>query len=318
MSAHSHAHDDHSRGHAHEHSHGAASFGRAFAIGILLNLGFVIVETIAGFRANSIALVADAGHNMSDVLGLVVAWGGSWLAQMAPSARFSYGFKKASILLGADQRLGPSGRYRSNRRRGRPPVLPPVADPRADGDHRCRTWNPGQRHHRLAVRQGTRARHQYPGRLPAHGVGRSGVACGGLRRIRHPVDRARMGRPRDEPRRCSGHPVEHLRPSQGIRRNDPCGGPKRHRRRGSAGRARTDRGGRDRPRPSCLAAKHDRNRADRAYRHRPGGRSRWASRNCPDDSARALPDRALHHPGRAQPSGASPGLLEEPESAAAG
>ena len=98
MSAHSHAHDDHSRGHAHEHSHGAASFGRAFAIGILLNLGFVIVETIAGFRADSIALVADAGHNMSDVLGLVVAWGGSWLAQMAPSARFSYGFKKASIL----------------------------------------------------------------------------------------------------------------------------------------------------------------------------------------------------------------------------
>jgi cobalt-zinc-cadmium efflux system protein len=94
MAAHAHGHHDHS----HAHSHAPASFGRAFAIGILLNLGFVIVETIAGFRADSIALVADAGHNMSDVLGLVVAWGGSWLAQMAPSARFSYGLKKASIL----------------------------------------------------------------------------------------------------------------------------------------------------------------------------------------------------------------------------
>lgn len=94
MAAHAHGHHDQS--HAHSHAH--ASFGRAFAIGILLNLGFVIVETIAGFRADSIALVADAGHNMSDVLGLVVAWGGSWLAQMAPSARFSYGLKKASIL----------------------------------------------------------------------------------------------------------------------------------------------------------------------------------------------------------------------------
>jgi len=98
MAAHSHAHHDHSHAHGHGHAHAPASFGHAFAIGILLNLGFVIVETIAGFRAGSIALVADAGHNMSDVLGLVVAWGGSWLAQMAPSARFSYGFKKASIL----------------------------------------------------------------------------------------------------------------------------------------------------------------------------------------------------------------------------
>ena len=96
MSAHSHSHDSHDHGHS--HSHAPASFGQAFAIGIVLNLGFVVVETIAGFRSGSIALIADAGHNMSDVLGLVVAWGGTWLAQMAPSARFSYGLKKASIL----------------------------------------------------------------------------------------------------------------------------------------------------------------------------------------------------------------------------
>ena len=80
------------------HSHDHHDFSRAFAIGIVLNLGFVVVEAVFGFRANSMALIADAGHNMSDVLGLVVAWGGAWLARMAPSARFSYGLKKASIL----------------------------------------------------------------------------------------------------------------------------------------------------------------------------------------------------------------------------
>lgn len=90
----------HSHSHSHGHAHGraAASFGRAFAIGIALNLGFVIVEAIFGFAANSMALLADAGHNLSDVLGLVVAWAGSALAQRSSSPRFTYGFKKASIL----------------------------------------------------------------------------------------------------------------------------------------------------------------------------------------------------------------------------
>ncbi len=60
----------HPHSHDHDHKGGAASFGRAFAIGIALNLGFVIVETIFGFAANSMALLADAGHNLSDVLGL--------------------------------------------------------------------------------------------------------------------------------------------------------------------------------------------------------------------------------------------------------
>src|SRR6476659_1489165 len=87
----------HSHSHDHQHNDGA-SFGRAFAIGIALNLGFVIVETIFGFAANSMALLADAGHNLSDVLGLMVAWAGSVLAQQSSSPRFTYGFKKASIL----------------------------------------------------------------------------------------------------------------------------------------------------------------------------------------------------------------------------
>src|SRR5918998_6290803 len=85
-------------GHSHDHSHGSGDYGRAFAIGIGLNVAFVIVEVVAGFAANSIALIADAGHNLSDVLGLIVAWSGATLARRAPSPRFSFGLKKASIL----------------------------------------------------------------------------------------------------------------------------------------------------------------------------------------------------------------------------
>ena len=84
--------------HSHSHHHLSADFGRAFAIGIALNLGFVVIETIFGFTANSMALLSDAGHNLSDVLGLFVAWGGGALAQRSASARFTYGLKKASIL----------------------------------------------------------------------------------------------------------------------------------------------------------------------------------------------------------------------------
>ena len=86
-----------SAGHSHDHAH-ASDFGRAFAIGITLNLGFVIVEAIYGFIAGSMALIADAGHNLSDVLGLVVAWTGAKMARSSPSRRFTYGLKKASIL----------------------------------------------------------------------------------------------------------------------------------------------------------------------------------------------------------------------------
>lgn len=91
---------DHHHGHApgHVHDHAPASFGRAFAIGIALNLGFVIVEAGYGFAANSVALLADAGHNLSDVLGLAVAWAGATLAARPPSKRFTYGLRGSSIL----------------------------------------------------------------------------------------------------------------------------------------------------------------------------------------------------------------------------
>jgi len=73
-------------------------FGRAFGIGIALNLAFVIVEAAAGFIGNSMALLADAGHNLSDVLGLALAWGAHLLSRRPPTQRFTYGFQGSSIL----------------------------------------------------------------------------------------------------------------------------------------------------------------------------------------------------------------------------
>ena len=83
-----------SAGHQH---HVTEDYTRAFAIGIALNLGFVIIEAGYALSANSMALFADAGHNLSDVLGLLVAWAGAAMARKSSSARFTYGFKKASI-----------------------------------------------------------------------------------------------------------------------------------------------------------------------------------------------------------------------------
>jgi cobalt-zinc-cadmium efflux system protein len=92
---HDHSHSD---DHVHGHAHMPAGFGRAFAIGISLNVGFVIAEAVFGFVANSMSLMADAGHNLSDVLGLVLAWAAAVMARRSASPRFTYGLKKAPIL----------------------------------------------------------------------------------------------------------------------------------------------------------------------------------------------------------------------------
>jgi cobalt-zinc-cadmium efflux system protein len=93
--AHGHAHD---HGHGHAHVHAPARFDRAFAVGIGLNLAYVLAEAGWGLWAGSVALLADAGHNLSDVLGLAVAWAGATLARRAPSKRFTYGLKGSTIL----------------------------------------------------------------------------------------------------------------------------------------------------------------------------------------------------------------------------
>src|SRR3954451_11936051 len=85
-----------SAGHSHNHDH--EDFSRAFILGIALNLAIVLVELTYGFLANSMALIADGGHKLSDVLALVVGWAGAVMARRSPSPRFTYGLKKASIL----------------------------------------------------------------------------------------------------------------------------------------------------------------------------------------------------------------------------
>ncbi|WP_441259873.1 cation diffusion facilitator family transporter [Bradyrhizobium sp. 521_C7_N1_3] len=94
-----HGHDHgHNHGPGHAHVHAPANFGTAFAIGISLNTALVVAEAIYGYIGNSTALLADAGHNLSDVLGLVVAWCASIAARRAPSGRFTYGFRASTIL----------------------------------------------------------------------------------------------------------------------------------------------------------------------------------------------------------------------------
>jgi len=90
---------DHSHDHGgHSHSHAPKDFGFAFALGTALNLGFVGVEAVFGFIANSTALLADAGHNLSDVIGLLIAWGAALLAKRPATERFTYGLRSTSIL----------------------------------------------------------------------------------------------------------------------------------------------------------------------------------------------------------------------------
>ncbi len=84
---------------AHHHSHNhAANYGRAFVIGIVLNVLFVLVETIFGWQVDSLALLSDAGHNLSDVLGLLVAYGGLYLARLRSNQKHTYGLGRATIL----------------------------------------------------------------------------------------------------------------------------------------------------------------------------------------------------------------------------
>ena len=91
-------HHEHSEGYGHGHNHAPKNFDRAFAIGVTLNVGFVLVEAFFGLLSNSLALLADAGHNLSDILGLLLAWGASALARKLPTRRHTYGLRRTSVL----------------------------------------------------------------------------------------------------------------------------------------------------------------------------------------------------------------------------
>jgi cobalt-zinc-cadmium efflux system protein len=101
--SHDRAHDEQHHSHRHgahggHHHHAPANYNQAFIVGTILNIGFVVTEFGFGWQANSVALMADAGHNLSDVLGLILAWVASVLAQRQASARYTYGWRKSSIL----------------------------------------------------------------------------------------------------------------------------------------------------------------------------------------------------------------------------
>ncbi len=84
--------------HHHHHHQVPTDYNRAFALGVILNVGFVIIEVIFGVLSNSLALLTDAGHNLGDVLGLLLAWGAAVLAKKRPSPRRTYGFSRATII----------------------------------------------------------------------------------------------------------------------------------------------------------------------------------------------------------------------------
>src|SRR5215469_7472679 len=92
------SHDHHGHAHSHGHDHAPGDYGRAFAIGIALNLVYVAAEAGYGLAAGSLALLADAGHNLGDVLGLGLSWGAAMLGRRGPSDRFTYGLRSSSIL----------------------------------------------------------------------------------------------------------------------------------------------------------------------------------------------------------------------------
>src|SRR6478735_11523325 len=85
-------------GHSHHGHANPTGHGRAFVIGIALNMAFVLIEAGYGFWADSMALLSDAGHNLSDVLGLAIAWGAALLARRGPTEKFTYGLRSSSIL----------------------------------------------------------------------------------------------------------------------------------------------------------------------------------------------------------------------------
>jgi len=95
---HDHEEHDHSHGYGHAHSHTPPDNNAAFAIGVALNLGFVVAEVAYGLAAHSLALLSDAGHNLSDVFGLLIAWGAIHISKSLPTKRHTYGLRRSSIL----------------------------------------------------------------------------------------------------------------------------------------------------------------------------------------------------------------------------
>ena len=206
------------------HDHAPARFDRAFAIGIGLNTAFVAIEAYYGWRIDSLALLADAGHNLSDVAGLVLAWGGALAGQLRPDHRHTYGWKRASILAAFINALL---------------LLVAMGSLVWEAVHRLQSPQPIEgvtimlvaavgivvnTSTALLFMRGREERPQHPGRLPAHGGRRAGVGGrGGGRRARAGfrlgLDRPRsQSADRDRHRGRFGKPFEAVRASVVRRR----------------------------------------------------------------------------------------------------
>ena len=200
--------------HDHGHAHAPAELRRGLRDRHRAQLTFVIVEAVYGIIGHSVALLADAGHNLGDVLGLAASPGSpSVLVKRAPTARYTYGLRGSSILAAlfnavfllmtvgaisweAILRLGTPGAGR-----------------RRDGDDRRRHRHRRQRRHRLAVRLRPQGRPQPARRLPAHGGRRADLGRRGGRRPRDLADGLAMARPGRQPRDQRGHRLGNLGPA---------------------------------------------------------------------------------------------------------
>ena len=195
----SHHHDHGAHGHGGGHHHAPTDFNRAFLVGVVLNVVFVGAEALAGWVSGSLALLSDAGHNASDVLGLLLAWGAATLASKRATARRTFGFRRATILAA----LGSA-------------VLLFMAVGVIAWEAVERTMNPQpvegltvvvvaaigvvhQRRDRLALPRREGSRPECEGRLPPHGGRRGRVPRGGGQRPRHPEDGLVLDRPPPSP-----------------------------------------------------------------------------------------------------------------------
>ena len=226
-------------GHSHEHAHDVpADHGRAFAIGIVLNTGFVIVEAVYGLVAGSMALIADAGHNLSDVLALLLAWGASVAAKKPASARFTYGYKSSTILAAlanAALLLVAIGMILVE-------TVQRFADPQPiEAGTVMLVAGIGildQHRHGAALPARAQARHQHSRRVPAYGGGRAGFGRRGRGRGADLVDRGAVDRSGHQPRHRRGDRLGNLGAREGqLPHGAACGA----RGRGREPRARRSR-----------------------------------------------------------------------------
>jgi cobalt-zinc-cadmium efflux system protein len=211
-------HHDHDHGHDHQHGAGGhqhvpANFGKAFAIGIALNLAYVVGEAFYGIVAHSLALLADAGHNLGDVLGLAGAWLASILGKLRPSGRYTYGLRRSSILAALGNAivllLVTGGIAWEGIRRLMDPRRPYH---RGGGGDR----HPGQRRDGLLVHVRPQGRLEHQGRVPALGGGRPCCTWRGDRGRDHHGDRLAMAGSGDQPRRQRRHRRRYLVAAAGF------------------------------------------------------------------------------------------------------